>query len=161
MHTLQQPYGPMGGTGAFAGYTAWAIAQEWLLQGYFLTRLTQLTPRESRAAAIVAALFAIAHLPNLILATMALFWGLAASFLFLRCRSILTLGFAHAILGIAIAISIPGPVLHNMRVGIGYLEYRTPVELRQSRDERRVPNATSDRNPWRPEKLERVEYPSN
>ena len=123
MHTLQQPYGPMGRADAFAGYAAWAIAQQWLLQGYFLPRLAKVTARERWAAAVVAGLFAVAHLPNVILAVMALFWGLAASFLFLRFRSIVTLGFAHAILGIAVAISVPGPVLHNMRVGIGYLRY--------------------------------------
>ena len=30
---------------------------------------------------------------------------------------------AHAILGITIAITVPGPVDHNMRVGLGYLTY--------------------------------------
>jgi len=28
MHTLQEPYGPMGRTEAFAGYAVWAIAQQ-------------------------------------------------------------------------------------------------------------------------------------
>ena len=30
---------------------------------------------------------------------------------------------AHAILGITVAITIPGPVVHNMRVGLGYVTY--------------------------------------
>jgi hypothetical protein len=30
---------------------------------------------------------------------------------------------AHAILGITVAITVPGPVDHNMRVGLGYLTY--------------------------------------
>jgi hypothetical protein len=30
---------------------------------------------------------------------------------------------AHAILGITVAITIPGPADHNMRVGLGYLRY--------------------------------------
>ena len=139
MQTLQQPYGPMGCTEAFAGYAVWAIAQQWLLQGYFFPRLRDVTGNENWAAAIVACLFAIAHLPNVILAVMALFWGLTASYLFLRFRSIVTLGFAHAVLGIAVAISIPGPVLHNMRVGIAYLDYRVPAELR---DVSRMTNGT-------------------
>jgi hypothetical protein len=146
MHTLQQPYGPMSRAEAFAGYAVWAIAQQWLLQGYFLPRLAQVTTQESWAAAIVAGLFAVAHLPNTLLAVMALFWGFAASFLFLRFRSVVTLGFAHAILGIAVAISIPGPVLHNMRVGLAYLQYQTPIELRLGRDEHRVSNATWNGN---------------
>ncbi len=101
-----------------------------------------MTPREGWAAAIVAGLFAVAHMPNAILAVMALFWGVAASFLFLRFRSVVALGFAHAILGIAVAISIPGPVLHNMRVGLAYLQYQTPVEPRLVRGDYRVADAT-------------------
>jgi hypothetical protein len=141
MHTLQQPDGPMGCAGAFVGYAVWAIAQQWLLQGYFLPRMARVTAREAWAAAIVAGLFAVVHLPNAILAVMALFWGLAANFLFLRYRSIVTLGFAHAILGITVAISIPGPVLHNMRVGLAYLQYQTPMELRLASGDYRVSNA--------------------
>jgi hypothetical protein len=38
---------------------------------------------------------------------------------------------AHAIMGIAIAITIPGPVDHNMRVGLGYLTYHHPTRLSQ------------------------------
>ncbi len=30
-----QPYGPMDRTEAFVGYALWAVAQQWLLQGYF------------------------------------------------------------------------------------------------------------------------------
>ena len=157
MHTLQQPYGPMGRADAFVGYAVWAIAQQWLLQGYFLPRLVQVTPRESWAAAIVAGLFAVVHLPNAILAVMALFWGLAASFLFLRFRSIVTLGFAHAILGITVAISIPGPVLHNMRVGLAYLQYQTPIELRMARHDYRVSNATWNGSRGHAQKLQPVQ----
>lgn len=152
LHTLQQPHGPMGCADAFVGYAVWAIAQQWLLQGYFLPRLAQVTLRENWAAAIVAGLFAMAHLPNPILTAMALYWGLAASLLFLRYRSILTLGFAHAILGIAVAVSIPGPLLHNMRVGIAYLRYRAPIEQRLARDGYRLSNAT-----WYPDRRRELE----
>jgi hypothetical protein len=30
---------------------------------------------------------------------------------------------AHAIFGIAIAVTIPGPITRNMRVGLGYYTY--------------------------------------
>jgi len=159
MHTLQQPYGPMGRAEAFAGYAVWAIAQQWLLWGYFLSRLTQLTSRESRAALVVAGLFAVAHLPNLILTLMALFWGLTASYLFLRFRSIVTLGFAHAVLGITVAISIPGPVMHNMRVGLAYLQYRTPAELRVAREDPRMMNTTWDGHRRQLQEFQQIEEP--
>ena len=160
MHTLQQPYGPMVRAEAFVGYALWAIAQQWLLQGYFLPRLARVTPRETWAAAIVACLFAMAHLPNMMLAVMALFWGLAAGFLFLRYRSIVTLGFAHAILGIAVAISIPGPSLHNMRVGLAYLQYRTPVEVGLASDDSPEANSTWNGNHRQEQKPQPDERPS-
>jgi hypothetical protein len=50
-------------------------------------------------------------------------WGFAACLLFLHYRNIYPLMIAHAILGITVAITIPGPVDHNMRVGLGYLRY--------------------------------------
>ena len=37
-----------------------------------------------------------------------------------------TLAIAHALLGITVAITIPGPVVRNMRVGMGYLRYHAP-----------------------------------
>ena len=55
--------------------------------------------------------------------------------LFLRYRNLYPLAISHAILGISIAITVPGPVDHNMRVGLGYLTYRqhhgraTPQDL--------------------------------
>ena len=70
-----------------------------------------------------ACLFSAAHLPNPLLTPVTLLWGFAACLLFLRYRNLYPLALAHAILGIAIAITIPGPVDHNMRVGLGYLTY--------------------------------------
>jgi hypothetical protein len=46
---------------------------------------------------------------------------------FLRCRNVYPLAMAHAILGITVAVTIPGPVVHNMRVGLGYLRYHARV----------------------------------
>ena len=43
---------------------------------------------------------------------------------FLHYRNLFTLGIAHAILGVCVAISVPATVQHNMRVGLGYLKYR-------------------------------------
>ncbi len=54
---------------------------------------------------------------------MTLIWGLIACFVFLRYRNLYTLAITHAILGICLAISVPGPVIRNMRVGLGYLTY--------------------------------------
>jgi membrane protease YdiL (CAAX protease family) len=68
-------------------------------------------------------MFAFTHLPSPILTPVTLICGVASCLLFLRYRNIYPLALAHAILGISIAITIPGPVDHNMRVGLDYLTY--------------------------------------
>jgi hypothetical protein len=121
--TLRHPLGPRGWILTFGGYTVWSFVQQFLLQGYFLFRFMRLLPRREWAALAAAGIFAAAHLPNPILTTVTLIWGVCACFVFLRCRNVYPLAAAHAILGITVAVTIPGPVVHNMRVGLGYLTY--------------------------------------
>lgn len=133
LHTLHHPGGAVAWVRAFAGYAVWATLQQMLLQGYFLLRLLRILPnRKAIAATIAASVFALAHLPNPILTPVTLLWGLTACFVFLRQRNIWPLAMAHAIFGICLAVTIPGPVLHNMRVGLGYLTYRAPARLHLS-----------------------------
>jgi membrane protease YdiL (CAAX protease family) len=105
------------------GYALWTFVQQFLLQGFFLLRLLRLLPGPRSAAFVAAGMFALAHLPNPILTVVTFFWGFAACMLFLRYRNLHTLSMAHAIFGIALAIAVPGPVIRNMRVGLGYLTY--------------------------------------
>lgn len=132
-HTLHQPANPVQWVKSFGGYTIWALMQQLLLQGYFLARLLRIVPNATAAAFLTASIFAIAHLPNPILAPLTLVWGLTACLIFIRSRTVYPLAIAHAILGICIAITVPGPVVHNMRVGLGYIRYRPPkLHLSQS-----------------------------
>jgi membrane protease YdiL (CAAX protease family) len=128
LHTLHLPN---GGVTAFVKtywvYALWACVQQLLLQGFFLPRFMGLTKNSRNAALLAGVLFALAHLPNPILTPVTLVWGLAACLLFLRYRNLYPLAIAHAIVGIAITITIPGHVSHNMRVGLGYLTYHNPT----------------------------------
>jgi membrane protease YdiL (CAAX protease family) len=123
MHTLNLPAGPAQFIARYWGYAVWTFAQQVLLQDFFLLRFLRLIRSPHLAALAAAATFSLAHLPNPILTVVTFVWGLAACLLFLRYRNIYPLAIAHAILGIAIAITIPGPVTRNMRVGLGYLTY--------------------------------------
>lgn len=135
--TLHLPDPPIAGPGStpdlfgsamlfvrtYWGYALWTFVQQFLLQGFFLLRLLRLLPDPKTAAFAAAALFALAHLPNPILSTVTLIWGFAACLIFLRYRNLYPLAMAHAIFGITIAITVPGPVIRNMRVGLSYLTY--------------------------------------
>ena len=107
------------------GYALWAFAQQVLLQAFFLARLLRLMRNSGAAAFAAAAIFSLAHLPNPILTAVTFVWGYAACLLFLHYRNLYPLALAHAIFGITIAVALPGPVTRNMRVGLGYLTYRT------------------------------------
>jgi len=107
------------------GYALWAFVQQILLQDVFLRRLLVLIPSPRAAALAAAIMFSLAHLPNPILVPITLLWGFLSCMLFLYYRNIIPLAIAHAALGITLAITIPAPVIHNMRVGLGFLRFHT------------------------------------
>ena len=123
LHTLHVPASPALFVETYVGYAIWAFVQQFLMQCFFLSRLLRILPGKRLAAVVAAVIFAVAHLPNPVLVPVTLLWGLASCLLFLRYRNLYTLAIVHAILGITIAITVPGPVDHNMRVGLGYLTY--------------------------------------
>lgn len=130
LHTLNMPNGPIPFIERYGAYIVWAFVQQFLLQSFFLARSRRLLSGANSAALLAAFFFAIAHLPNPILTVVTLILGLASCLIFLRYQNLYPLAVAHAILGISIAITIPGTVHHNMRVGIGYLTYvPKPVPL--------------------------------
>jgi membrane protease YdiL (CAAX protease family) len=117
----------------FWAYTLWSAVQQFLLQCFFLSRLLRLIPKPKSAAAAAALLFALAHLPNPFLTPITLLWGFVACLIFLRYCNLYPLAIAHAIFGVTIALTVPGHLDHNMRVGLGYLTYHP------SRDAAKLP----------------------
>jgi membrane protease YdiL (CAAX protease family) len=69
-------------------------------------------------------LFALLHLPNVPLTAMTLLGGLFFTEMFRTYRSLYPLGIAHALMGIAIAYSFPDSLMHHMRVGLSYWQFR-------------------------------------
>ena len=141
LHTLHRPNGLVQWVLAFGGYSIWSLAQQFLLQGYFLARLLRLLPSASLSAIAAAVIFSAAHLPNPILTALTLVWGLAACLVFLKARNLWTLAMAHAIFGIAVAVTVPATTLHNMRVGLGYLRYHAPRSLQRNQSDHKVSTA--------------------
>ena len=128
MHTLHiVSFHGLAVESSVLAYVMWAIVQQFILQDFFLVRLLRLLPTRTAAIVIAAALFAVAHLPNPFLTVVTLLWGMIACALFLRYRNLYSLGVAHGILGLCLAIAIPNAVHHQMRVGLGYLRWHAPA----------------------------------
>ncbi|HTV04721.1 MAG TPA: CPBP family intramembrane glutamic endopeptidase [Acidobacteriaceae bacterium] len=124
LHTLHAPDAPLLFVRRFWTYGVWAVLQEFLLLDFFLLRLLRLLPNKTAAVLTTVGLFTLAHIPNPVLMPLVVVWGSVACAVFLRYRNVYTLGLAHAVLGICVAITVPGRTDHNMRVGLGYLTYR-------------------------------------
>jgi len=133
--TLHPPHSTSLFIRTFWGYAIWSFVQQFLLQCFVLLRLLRILPTQRSAVAAAVSLFAVAHLPNPILTIMTLLWGSAACLLFLRYRNLYTLGLVHAIFGITLAITVPGPISRNMRVGLGYLRYPSHHNLHLSQSD--------------------------
>jgi Type II CAAX prenyl endopeptidase Rce1-like len=108
-----------------SGYVVWTIYQQFLLQDYFMDRLLRLLSNEAAAVALAGTLFAAAHLPNLVLSAATLVWGILTCALFRRYRNLWALGLAQGLLGLCFAICVPDALHHHLRVGLGYLRYRS------------------------------------
>jgi hypothetical protein len=105
-------------------YAFFALLQQFLLLDFILLRLLRLLPGRKAAVMAAAGLFGLAHLPNPILTPATLIWGSIACLIFLQYRNLYTLAVVHIIFGVLISVTVPGPVDHNMRVGLSYLTYR-------------------------------------
>jgi membrane protease YdiL (CAAX protease family) len=131
-HTLHLPGSPYLFIRHYGAHVLWAAIQQLGLQCFFLSRLLRLLPDDRSAAIAAAVLSAGVHLPSPLLMLAALVWGLIACLIFLRYRNLYSLIMAHAILGIAVAVSVPTPLDHNMLVGLRYLTYEhEPTALSQ------------------------------
>lgn len=104
------------------GYIGWTLYQQFLVQDFFMPRLTRFLSSDGAIAA-AAVLFSLAHLPNLSLAAATIVWGAVSCLLFRRYRNLYMIGLAQGILGICFGVCVPDAVVHHMRVGLGYWHY--------------------------------------
>jgi membrane protease YdiL (CAAX protease family) len=123
-HTLRPPAGTLADDADVVLSLIWALMQQFLAQSFFFLRLEQLLRSGPLAVIATALVFASAHIPNPVLVPVTLAGGLILSEVFRRYRTIYLLAVAHALVALALAMSVPESILHDMRVGIGYILYR-------------------------------------
>jgi hypothetical protein len=120
LHTLR-PVPPLRVFGVFVGYIWWALLQQYLLNAFFVTRLsTAFAGRHEFIIALLAGgFFAAAHLPNALLVNVTLLAGTLSALVYRRHRNLLFLAVAHAALGTSIWYVVPDSISHGLRVGPG------------------------------------------
>lgn len=123
-HSLRPPAGTLSVYGDVALSLIWALMQQFLAQSFFFLRLEELLRSGQRAVIATALVFASAHIPNPVLVPVTLAGGLMLSEVFRRYRTLYLLAVAHALVALSLAVSVPESILHDMRVGIGYILYR-------------------------------------
>ncbi len=104
---------------SWMGYLPWGTFQQYLLNGYFLNRLTGAMPARAASAAS-AVLFSGAHLPNWFLMIVTLVTGYVCARIYLRYKNLYFLGIAHATVGFLLLQVVPDSITHHLTVGPGW-----------------------------------------
>lgn len=104
---------------SWAVYVPWGIFQQYILNGYFLTRFDGAVSRRS-ASALAAAFFAGAHTPNWFLMAVTLLLGYCCTILYRRDKNLYFLGLAHGTVGFLLYLVVPDSVSHHLNVGPGW-----------------------------------------
>ena len=105
------------------GYGAWCAFQQYLAQSYFHNRLMEAVRSRHLSCVLVGIIFGSAHIPNPILMVATTVAGFVFAEVFARHRNIWPLALAQAVGGLLLAAVSPASLMHNMRVGPGYLFY--------------------------------------
>jgi hypothetical protein len=108
---------------SFLGYAAWCAFQQYLAQSYFHNRLMEAIHNRHLSSLLVGVIFGSAHIPNPILMVATFVAGFIFAEIFARHRNIWPLALAQAVGGLLLAAVSPASLMHNMRVGPGYLFY--------------------------------------
>jgi membrane protease YdiL (CAAX protease family) len=101
----------------------WGLMQEYVMQGFINRRAQIVLGKGWRSIVLVAALFALFHLPNpwLCLATFA--GGLLWASVYQRAPNLLAVGLSHGLMSLLLASELPTSALNSLRVGFKYFGY--------------------------------------
>lgn len=104
----------------FAGGFCWALAQQYVLQGFVNRRAMVLMGRGWRSVLIAAAVFGLLHLPNIWIAAITFVGGLIWAAVYQRVPNLFALAITHSVMTWFIVSTLPPTALHHLRVGLGY-----------------------------------------
>jgi len=113
----------------------WGLMQQYVLQGFIYRRMRFLivddtaTPGERKrrvnlAILATAAIFSLAHAPNLMLMLLTMIGGLMWSWVYERAPNLWVLGVSHAAISLTIMTSLPAWLLPSLSVGYKHFLYQ-------------------------------------
>lgn len=104
-------------------YLIWGLAQQYLLNGYFVNRLAGFwgSANYKSTALSAATLFSLAHAPNWFLMAVTFVGGYACVRIFQKYRNIYFLGLAHGLIGFLLYLLVPDSISHGLKVGPAYI----------------------------------------
>lgn len=137
-HRLALPWPRHIAVGSAATYAVWCCFQQRLMQSYFYRRLETVLRSPHLSTAVVALMFAGAHIPNIVLMAATLVGGFILSEVFARHPNIWPLALVQFAGGLLIAAVFPASLTHHMRVGPGYYSWRHATAARNARFAHRV-----------------------
>lgn len=98
----------------------WGLAQQYVLQGFINRRAQELYGRGWRSVLLVAAIFALLHLPNPWLTVFTFIGGTVWAYVYQRAPNLPALALSHALMSMMLALSLPPATINSLRVGIKY-----------------------------------------
>ncbi len=103
----------------FFEYFLWALAQQWVVQGYFFLRYEQVFQNKLLAIACTALTFASVHIPNSNLVWVTLIGGFYLSWMFYRTRNLFAVALCHGLISLILVFALkPAHVIsRSYRVG--------------------------------------------
>jgi membrane protease YdiL (CAAX protease family) len=108
---------------SFALYLPWGLFQQYLLNGYFLTRFEAVLSRNS-ASILTSVLFSLVHTPNWFLMLVTPVAAYGAIWVYHRHKNLYFLGLAHATIGFLLFFVVRDSVSHHLNVGPGWFTHQ-------------------------------------
>jgi len=99
---------------------AWALFQQYALQGFINRRAQVAFGKGVVSVLLVAVVFALLHLPNPVLSILTLLGGLIWAAVYQREANLFALAASHTVASISLAIALPLNVINGLRVGFKY-----------------------------------------
>jgi membrane protease YdiL (CAAX protease family) len=107
----------------FLWLPVWGFMQEYVMQGFINRRAQIVFGKGWRSILLVAALFAVFHLPNPWLALATFAGGLLWASVYQRAPNLLAIGLSHGLMSLLLASQLPNGALNSLRVGFKYFGY--------------------------------------